>query len=141
MYHRILVHLVWTTRDRAPLIELTSAAYLAEHLPIIARQERTRLLELGIVATHVHLLMRLHPTSQVPRLLQRLKGGTAVGINRASDSLAPDLRWAKGYGVQSVSPRSAESVALYVRHQHIRHPDEAIRGWRGWLQPKNPSSL
>ena len=129
MYHRILVHIVWTTRERVPTIDRAYAAYLSEHLPIIARQERARVLELGIVATHLHLLLRLHPTTVIPRLLQRMKGGTAHGINRRLAPGAPVLRWAKGYSVQSVSPRHRESAAAYVRDQHLHHPGEAIPGW------------
>lgn len=129
MYYHLLFHVVWTTRNRAPTIDQAGAAYLWAHLPIVARQERARLLELGIVTSHVHLLVRVHPLTVLPRLLQRMKGGTACGINRAVATSGPLLQWAKGYSVHSVSPRHQGVVAAYVRHQHIRHPDEAIPGW------------
>jgi REP element-mobilizing transposase RayT len=129
MHHRLLVHIVWTTRDRQPTIDRPRAAYLWKHLPIIARQERARVLELGIVATHLHLLVRLHPSTVIPRLLQRMKGGTATLINRQPGSACPTLRWTKGYSVTSVSPRQQDVAAAYVRHQHTHHPDEAIPGW------------
>ena len=95
MHHQLLVHIVWTTRDREPTIDRPRAAYLWEHLPIIVRQERARLLELGIVATHLHLLVRLHPSTVIPRLLQRMKGGTATLINRHVASRGSALRWAR----------------------------------------------
>jgi hypothetical protein len=38
------------------------------------------------------------------------------------------LRWAKGYNLESVSPRAVEAVRQYVETQAIRHPEEAIRG-------------
>jgi putative transposase len=127
MRHRIFMHVVWTTRQCAPLIDLAVAEYLAANLPIIARQERAHLLDLGIVSTHVHLLIRVHPTTSVTRLLQRMKGGTAAGINKRF--AATDLRWAKGYNIDSVSLRALKAVAAYVRDQHVHHPDEAIAGW------------
>ncbi len=40
------------------------------------------MLHLGILQTHVHLLVRMHPTTQLPRLLQRLKGASAVLAGR-----------------------------------------------------------
>src|SRR5512139_3589257 len=123
MHHQLLVHLVWTTRNRQPTIDQPRATYLWEHLPIIARQERARVLELGIVATHLHLLVRLHPSTVIPRLLQRMKGGTATLINRHVVSQEPALRWAKGYSVISVSPRQRDLAAAYVRHQPTHHPD------------------
>ena len=88
MHHQLLAHIVWTTRDREATIDRARAAYLWEHLPIIARQERARILELGIVATHLHLLLRLHPSTQLPRLLQRMKGGTAALINKQMGQMA-----------------------------------------------------
>jgi len=129
MHHRLHVHLVWTTRDRAPSLDVVRAVYLSEHLPIIARQERARVLALGIVATHVHLLMRLHPTTDIPRLLQRMKGGTAYGINAATPAAGRALKWAKGYSITSVSPGGLDRVLAYVRMQHLRHPTEVIAGW------------
>jgi len=111
------------------MIDFTRARFLVVHLPVIARQEQAVILEMGIVANHIHLLMRLHPVSQIPRLLQRMKGGTAHGINRGTASRAGDLRWAKGYSLVSVSPRNRETAAAYIRNQHIRHPDQCIPGW------------
>lgn len=89
------------------------------------------MLELGIVATHLHLLVRLHPATVIPRLLQRMKGGTATLINRHVVSQGPALRWAKVYSVISVSPRQRDVAVAYVRHQHTHHPEEAIQGWIG----------
>ena len=129
MHHHVLVHVVWTTRDREPSLDRERAVYLWERLPIIARQERARILELGLVATHLHLLVRLHPMTQLPRMLQRMKGGTAYGINGGASTDPSRLRWAKGYSVISVSPRAISRVAVYVRDQHLHHPDQAIPGW------------
>ena len=129
MHHNLHLHVVWTTRDRLPHIDAHRASYLAEHLEIIIRQERGRLLELGVVATHLHMLIRFHPTTQLPRLMQRMKGATAHGINRGSAMRDTDLRWAKGYSATTVSPRDLVRVAEYVRNQSIHHPTEAIPGW------------
>jgi putative transposase len=131
MYHRLLVHIVWTTHDRDATIDRHRAIFLSENLPIIARQERARILELGIVTTHLHLLVRLHPSTTIPRLLQRMKGGTATLINKRMAAEGPALRWAKGYNVTSVSPRHQEIAAAYVRYQHTHHPHEANPGWSG----------
>jgi len=90
-------------------------------LPRIATQERALVLEIGIVRTHVHLLIQLHPTTAIPRLLQRMKGGTSVARH--------ELRWAKGYNITSVHPAGLEMVRQYVRNQHLRHPTEAIPNW------------
>ena len=129
MRDRLFVHICWTTRERARLLNRRVAEFLFEFLPIICRQERAHLLEMGIVASHVHLLVRLHPTTSIPRLLQRMKGGSSVIVNRA-DWTPATLGWAKGYYVDSVSHRSLDSARSYVINQHRRHPQELIEGWK-----------
>ncbi len=124
MRHRLYVHVTWTTRDRDPTIDADSAALLRRLLPAIARQERAHLLELGIVRTHVHLLLRVEPTTPIPRLVQRLKGGSSVIVNRERGStVRQPLRWAKGYNIDSVSRQAVEKVRAYVRNQ----PDRSSR--------------
>jgi putative transposase len=100
MRHRLYVHIVWTTRYREPSIGGRVAPFLDAFLPPVAQQERASILEFGIVSDHVHLLVLLHPTTSLPRLVQRLKGGSAVLANR--EGHAPrgcPLHWAKGYNV------------------------------------------
>ena len=130
MRDRLFAHVVWTTRDRTPLIDAPLADFLTHLFPITCRQERAHLLALGIVQTHVHMLVRLHPTTQVPRLLQRLKGSSAViARRRGLPQNGGPLRWAKGYNIESVSPRVAPTVRWYVRSQARHHPSEVIPGW------------
>jgi REP element-mobilizing transposase RayT len=125
---RLYVHVVWTTRCRARLIDSSIARFLTEFLPAVARQERAQVLELGIVRTHVHVLLRLHPMTAIPRLVQRLKGGSSVVAGQIGARAGfPQLRWARGYALQSVSPSRIEAAREYVRSQQLRHPDEAIR--------------
>lgn len=129
MYNRLAVHLVWTTLDRRPIIDQNRAHFLWENLPIVARQERALLLELGMVSTHVHLLACLHPMTVIPRMLQRMKGGTATLMNRQIQSPLGELRWAKGYSITGICPRHIDLIANYVRTQAARHPNENIPGW------------
>ena len=90
------------------------------------------MLEVGLVADHVHMIVRLHPEARISRLLQRFKGGSAF-LARREHHAAPglDLRWSKGYTIESVSPRGLAAARGYVRRQPERHPDHAIVGWEG----------
>jgi REP element-mobilizing transposase RayT len=130
MRHRLYVHVTWTTRDRAPLITAKVAMVLARFLPAIAAEERAGVLAVGVVSTHVHLLLRLDPATVIARLMQRLKGGSAAVAQREGHSPAGEpLHWAKGYNLESVSPGSVPVVVHYLLRQPHRHPREAIAGW------------
>jgi len=127
MRDRIFAHITWTTRDRAKLIDSETADWLKTFLSTTCIQERARLLELGMVQTHVHAIARLHPSTQIPKLLQRLKGGSSnaagkLGLPKSGKS----LKWDRGYNIESVSPRNLHIARMYVRNQPSHHPDEAI---------------
>jgi REP element-mobilizing transposase RayT len=128
MRHRLYLHVAWTTRDREPTITAPFAAFLGRFLPTVARQERATLLALGVVRTHLHLVVRIDPGTSLPRLLQRWKGGSSVIGSREQLGAGNPIRWAKGYNIESVSPRALAAVVDYVNHQADRHPDEAIAG-------------
>jgi REP element-mobilizing transposase RayT len=130
MLHQLYYHIVWTTRDRRPLINRQIAIFLDRILRSLAHQERAYVLELGMVSTHVHLLIRAHPMTAIPRLMQRLKGASSAIAGK--ELLLPtehQLRWAQGYTIQSVSRDAVDTVREYVRNQAMRHPHEVIAGW------------
>lgn len=129
---RIFCHIIWTTRDRAPLLDAGLATFLCRFLRSVALQERAHILEIGMVATHVHILIRLSPVTSIPKLMQRLKGASSVIAGRERHSTTgAELLWNKGYSIQSVSPRSLIAVRGYLRSQPRRHPREAIPAWDG----------
>jgi len=131
MHHRLYLHLAWTTRDRAPLLDAARAQFLCRFLRGAARHHQSYVLELGIVSTHVHVLLRTHPMTTVSRLVQSLKGGSAAVANRELPPGPSPLRWAAGYSASTVGARVLDNVRAYLRAQPVHHPDECIAGWAG----------
>ncbi len=123
---RLYALLTWTTLRRLPLIHESLAAFLRRALPKIAGRHGTRIVELGIVRNHVHLIVELPPRPDVPRLVQGLKGASARIANR--DGLMPraKLRWANGYDLRSLGVQDLQRAIRYVRTQNERHPDLAL---------------
>jgi REP-associated tyrosine transposase len=130
--HRIYYHIVWATRDRAPFIDAGLASFLCRFLRQVAHQERTHILEIGMVTTHVHVLARAHPMTDLARLLQRMKGASsAIAGKERHSTTGTELRWSKGYAIHSVSARNLDTVRQYLREQAKHHPREVIEGWAG----------
>ena len=129
---RMYCQIVWTTRQRASLIDAGLAAFLCRYLRAVGSQEHVRILQIGMVSTHLHLLVRLRPTTDVSHLLQRFKGGSAAVAGKERHSTDGHvLRWAKGYSIHSISPRDVAPVRAYVHGQPTHHPELAIPGWDG----------
>jgi REP element-mobilizing transposase RayT len=132
MRHRIYCHIVWRTKGNAEVIDADLARFLCRFFRAAARREQARVLEIGLVRDHVHMVVRAHPGASVSRLVQRCKGGSSylAGKERTTAPGAV-LRWAKGYTVESVSPRALTAARAYVRGQPSHHPALAIPGWEG----------
>jgi REP element-mobilizing transposase RayT len=85
-----------------------------------------------MVTTHVHVLLRTHPTTDLTRLVQRLKGGSSALAGKANYSTTGvKLRWAKGYSIATLGARALAAARDYLRTQPVRHPAEAIEGLSG----------
>ena len=118
---RIFAHLSWTTFARLPLIGARVAAFLEKFLDAECQRQGARMLAVGIVRDHVHLLIELPATFDVPRLVQGLKGASARIANRDGIAGHESLRWAQGYDLRSIGPRQLGAVEAYVRNQAIHH--------------------
>src|SRR2546421_12870054 len=98
---RVYVHLTWTTLQRQPLINAEVAGFLRRFLPKEAQRHGARVLEAGIVADHVHLVLQLPPGINIPPPVQGLQGARARLVN--PDGLTPraPLPWAEGHHLRS----------------------------------------
>ena len=123
----IYTHLSWTTFNRRPMIGPAEEAFLKAFLPTEAEKHGSTVMALGMVSDHVHMLLRFGSVIAVPKLGQSLKGSSSRLSKRTEDPNCRGLRWAKGYDLRSVSPKSVPTVIEYVRTQAARHPDRAIR--------------
>jgi putative transposase len=133
MRHRLYIHLIWTTRNREPLIDRDIARFLCRFLRAVAQKERAHILEIGVVQTHIHILARIHPIIPVSTLVKRLKGASSAVATKEGLGTNGRLHWSKGYSVDSVSRRNLDVVRAYLRSQPTHHEGEAIPGWDGDL--------
>lgn len=127
----LLYHLVWRTRNNEPMITAAVAHFLSRYLPAVGHQEKATILAMGIVSTHIHLLVRTAPTTGIPRLVQRFKGGSSRVAEIEGHSQR--LHWANGYSITSVGTRDIPRVLEYLQSQPNRHASEAIPGWSGYI--------
>ena len=118
---RIYARLSWTTWARLPLVDESVAGFLLRFLLAEAKRHGARVIEIGVVPNHVHLLLQLPPAYDVPRLVQGLKGASARLANRDGFSQNKSLRWETGYDLRSVGIKQLPQVANYVRLQELKH--------------------
>jgi REP element-mobilizing transposase RayT len=92
----LLAHLVWATRQRAPLLDPSMDAWLAALLERKPRRVDARVLAAANAADHVHVLLQYSPRTPVAQIALQLKGASSRALNRCAPHPARAL-WQVGY--------------------------------------------
>ena len=99
----VLIHVVWATAHRRPLLVSSLDDRLGGLLGRKARELGCVLFAAGFALDHVHALVRVAPVVPLADLVQRLKGASAHDFNEAR-LLPQALHWQAGYWAESVGP-------------------------------------
>lgn len=117
---QILVHLVFSTKGREPIIEDAIRDELHAYLGGIAGNLDGALIAAGSVADHVHLLIS-HPRTCAPAdLVQEIKTGSSKWLKTRGDRYAR-FHWQNGYGIFSVGASQRDAVCAYLANQAEHH--------------------
>lgn len=119
-YEPELSHRFFGTKGRAQSIGPDMRDDVSRYLGGIIKSENGLPLEIGAVADHVHLLVRLPPTVALADLLRTLKANSSKWLN---DTRFPrrTFAWQDGYAAFTVSQSQLGRVATYVRNQAEHH--------------------
>ena len=115
-----LYHCVFSTKERRPLISPQFQPRLFQYFGGIAREHKMKLLAVGGVDDHVHLLLSLPKTITIPKAMQLIKGNSSKWVHEtfAEQRL---FQWQEGYGAFSISVGDIERTANYIRNQAAHH--------------------
>jgi REP element-mobilizing transposase RayT len=86
----------------------------------IVRGEGGTLLEINGMSDHVHLLVKLKPTTAISDFLRVLKANSSKWVNENKKRLRK-LGWQEGYAAFTVSESQAPRVRCYIRNQKEHH--------------------
>jgi putative transposase len=114
------VHLIFSTKNREPVLIPEIRTELQSYLAGVLREEGCPTLQVGGVADHVHLLFGLSRTRTVAQVVEQVKTSSSKWIKPRSAAFA-EFHWQAGYGAFSVSQSNAGAVAQYIRSQEEHH--------------------
>jgi len=119
-YWQLFYHVIWTTKQRRPLI--TSSVE-----PIIHGFLRRKAVDLGAtvfalngMADHVHLVVAIPPKISVSKFVGQVKAVASTKFNKLSSNELPFF-WQKEYGVFSFDRKRLPNYVAYVRRQKEHH--------------------
>jgi len=117
---RLLIHVVFATKDRRDLIVPDVEPDLHAYLGGICRDESSPVLAIGGTANHVHLLISLGKSMAVSDLMLAVKKNSSKWIKTKGPSFS-DFRWQDGYGAFTIGESQREAVIKYIQRQKERH--------------------
>ena len=113
-------HLVFSTKNREPLITPALRPRLFAYLGGIIRDEGGHPVVIGGMPDHVHILARLPQTKALADIFRVVKA-TSSGWIRDTFPDETGFAWQTGYGAFTVGQTSLDAVRRYVEDQEAHH--------------------
>ena len=121
-----LMHCVFSTKERRPMITPELQSRLIPYIGGIARENKMKLIHGGGVDDHEHLLLSLPKTISIAKAMQLIKGGSSKWIH----DTFPEHRlfeWQEGYGAFSISVSEMERTIRYIENQAEHHKKQDFK--------------
>ena len=120
------MHCVFSTKERRPMITPELQSRLIPYMGGIARENKMKLIHVGGVDDHEHLLLSLPKTISISKGMQLIKGGSSKWIH----DTFPEHRlfeWQEGYGAFSISSSEMERTIRYIENQPEHHKKQDFK--------------
>lgn len=110
---KIWVHLVWTTRNRKPLLTRDIRSEILAHIRKNAEKEGIYIDFINGYLEHVHCLISLGPGQNIDKIMMLLKGESSYWINK-NKLFHYKFEWQDEYFAVSVSESLVNRVRNYI---------------------------
>ncbi len=117
-YTNLLYHIVFATKERAPLITAELKPDLHAYLGGIVRGLDGVPIEINGIADHVHLLVRLRSTTSLSEFMSKLKSNSSGWAKRRTRGR---FGWQSRFAAFTVSESQVSRVRTYIRNQEDHH--------------------
>src|ERR1035437_1719587 len=122
-----LVHVIFSTKHRAPLIHENILAGLHAYIAGTARKLDCECFRVGGVADHVHLAVRLASTRTAAKFVSEIKTGSSVWMKEQG---VGNFSGQRGYALFSVSPADVGTLIHYIDAQKTHHAKRSFQDAR-----------
>jgi REP-associated tyrosine transposase len=124
-YLSLHYHFIFSTQDRAPLIELPWRSRLHDYLGGTIRGLGGIPQEVGGAVDHVHLLVGLKAIHCLADVMRELKKASSAWVHEEIGRRS--FRWQEGYAAFTVSATAREAVRHYIARQEEHHRTKSFR--------------
>ena len=124
----ILIHLVFSTKDREPFITTQIESELHPYMATVFREHNSPSLTIGGTTDHIHALFTLGRSIAIADIVEEIKTSSSKWI-KTKGSEYRNFHWQRGYGAFSIGQSSVTTLKRYIanqksHHRHVTFQDE-----------------
>ena len=116
----ILIHLVFSTKNREPFIQPTIEKELHPYMAKIFRALKSPSLAIDGTADLVHILFSLSRVIKIADLVQEVKTESSKWIKTKGPEFK-NFHWQNGYGAFSIGQSQVAILKRYIARQKAHH--------------------
>ncbi len=117
---RIVLHLVFSTKNREPWLDSDLRPRVFAYLSEIGREMGCEVYRVGGTADHVHMAILLARTLSVADFMKKVKATSSVWIKDHGPNHA-GFSWQAGYGAFSLGVSQLPALTGYIDRQEEHH--------------------
>lgn len=119
-FTNLLTHIIFSTKDRAPVIDAELKPELHAYLGGIVREIKGKAYSINGTTDHVHLAVSLPPTISLSEAMKIVKANSSRWVS-GKWRTRKNFSWQIGYGAFSVSKSNVATVIRYIENQEEHH--------------------
>ena len=125
-FSQIYIHVVFAVQGRENLISSEWREQLYKYITGIVTNHGQKLIAIGGVSDHIHILIGFKPNFEISKLVQEIKANSSRIINQKR--LVPGkFQWQEGFGAFSYSRSQIDGVVRYIRDQEKHHAKSTFK--------------
>lgn len=117
---RLHVHLIFSTKHRAPLLPDSARDALHRYMAVVLTNLTCPPVLINSVEDHAHILFELARTVPLSSAVEDVKKSSSKWLKTQGPALA-EFAWQAGYGAFAVSESNVETVRAYIANQREHH--------------------
>lgn len=125
-YVNLIYHIIFSTKDREPIITSAYQERLYEYIGGIIRAQGGIALAINGVADHVHILAKLRQDKALSEVIRDCKSNASGWMHNLFPE-QKDFAWQNGYGAFTVSASQIAEVSRYIANQEKHHRKRSFR--------------
>lgn len=125
-YAALYYHLIFSTKNRAPMITLNLRDRLYDYMGGIINGNEGIPILIGGEPEHVHILTALNKNQAVTKSIGIIKADSTKWIHQTFPE-QQQFCWQAGYGAFSISVTGLKRVKSYINNQQEHHRKETFK--------------